>query len=164
MKSNLVDTLQLIPNIIVDSDNDRLCYCSLQRLDILQQVPNYKNYFDSDNKTLLELVGATKYFILYELYHETGLYIHGSKFTYFMEEARALVGDNLFSKIQAEFKKSKITFQESSINKLRKAFLIQNKKLHYAYAARILGISGRKVYKLRKESSKNRKTNKAFTK
>lgn len=159
MESKIQETLQLIPNIIVDTDNDRLLYVSLKRLDLLQQVPNYKDFFDDDNRLLLDLVGPTKYFVLYELYHDIGLYIHKTKFTYFMEEARGFLGEELFSEVQKQFKGSKIVFKREPIDKLIKAFLVQNKKVNYAFAARVFDISVKKVNRLKgKTSIKTNKT------
>ncbi|GIK61169.1 MAG: hypothetical protein HND39_01750 [Ignavibacteriota bacterium] len=157
MKSSIEETLKLIPNLIVDPDKDRMYYVSLKRFDLLQHVPNYKEYFDEDNRKLLDIVGPKKYFILFDLYHKTGLYLRKSKFNYFMEEAKAFIGDEHFSKIKKAFPKVRLPLRRDAIDKLIHLYLSQHKKMDCTFAARVFDISIPKVNRFKKDNPPFRK-------
>ena len=113
----------------------------------IKDVQDYIKYFSFDHQIIIKLIGIDSYLILHEKFYGTGIYFSTLLPNEDQKKIMHLIGEVNYIKLLKNFSNSEIYF--TSINALKKAWVVKNRHVDYKTAARIVGISRKTIYNWR---------------
>jgi hypothetical protein len=125
------------------------------RFNWIKEVPDFIKYFSFDHQIIIKLIGIDNYLILHEKFYGTGIYFSTLLPNDDQKKIIDLIGEVNYIRLLTNFSNSEIYF--TSINALKKAWVVKNRYIDYKTAARTVGISRKTIYNWRNEKMKIKK-------
>ena len=115
----------------------------------VKSIPDYMQYFSSDQKLIIELIGIDNYLILHDSFSAAGTVYFSTNPNPDQLKVKELIGEGNYIKMLTQFSNSEMYF--NSIIALKKAWVKSHRHINYKDAARTVGVRLMTIYRWRNE-------------